>query len=85
MIWRTDLPRRPGYCTTGELIKLWTNYLHMNLTRAVFYRYAIKVEEASSEKDIVTSTVEGESSTAATARGSTQSSSLNKDSKAKAG
>ena len=81
--WRTHLPRRPGYGTRGEPIKLWTYYFHINLTKAVFYRYAIKIKEVSSEKDIVTSTVEGESSTAATARGSTQSSSLNRDSKAK--
>ena len=81
--WRTDLPRRPGYGTRGEPIKLWTNYFHIDLAKAVFYRYAIKVKEVSSEKDIVTSTVEGESSTAATARGSMQSSSLNQDSKAK--
>ena len=81
--WRTDRPRRPGYGTGGGPIGRWGGYFHINLAEAVFYRYAIKVKEASSEKDIVTSTVEGESSTAATARGSMQSSSLNQDSKAK--
>ena len=75
--WRTNLPRRPGYGSTGEPIKLWTNYFHMNITKGNFYRYDIKVTEMPSEKDGSKSIVGSESSTAATARGSTQSSSQN--------
>ena len=70
--WRTDLPRRPGFGTTGEQIKLWTNYFHMNITKGIFHRYTIKVEEASFEKDVATVTAGGESSATATARGPAQ-------------
>lgn len=83
--WRTDLPRRPGFGTTGEQIKLWTNYFHMNITKGTFYRYSIKVKEVPSEKDIATVTAGGDSSAAATARGSAQKNSQNVGGKAKTG
>ncbi len=83
--WHTDLPYRPGFGTTGEPIKLWTNYFHMNIADNIFYRYAIKVKESSSEKDVATATAGSESSATTTVRGSTQSSSRTTGSSDKAG
>lgn len=83
--WRTDLPRRPGFGTTGEPIKLWTNYFHMYVKEGTIYRYAIKVKEIPSEKDVATATAGGESSAAATARGSVQQSSQSMGGKPKNG
>ena len=83
--WHTDLPYRPGFVTTGEPIKLWTNYFHMNIADNIFYRYAIKVKESSSEKDVATATARSESSATTTVRGSTQSSSQTTGSSDKAG
>ncbi len=83
--WHTDLPYRPGFGTSGEPIKLWTNYFHMNIADNIFYRYAIKVKEASSEKAVATATAGSESSATTTVRGSTQSFSQTTGSSDKAG